>query len=97
MFLHEVKHRISEPICDDDRIHIDYVPTQIVTEYIRCLPPLAARLVEGIKYPSSVAPGCWSAVLFANQRNVVGIEEGRFRDDQSNKWIRLASSCTYRL
>ena len=97
MFLHEGQHRISEPISDEDRIHIDYVPTQIVTEYIRCLPPLAGRPVEGIKYPSSVAPGCWSAVLFANQRNVVGIEEGRFRDDQSNRWIRLASSCTYRL
>ena len=97
MFLHEVQRRISEPICNDDRVHIDYVPTQVVTEYIRCLPPLAGRLVEGIKYPSSVAPGCWSAALFANQRNVVGIKEGRFRGDQSNRWIRLASSSTYQL
>ena len=91
MFLHIVRDTISDPICQDDRTHIEYVPTQIVTEYIRCIPEINGKTVEGIKYPSSVASGHWSAVLFANQRNVLGIECGDRFEALSERWVQLIS------
>ena len=91
MFLNIVRDTISDPICQDDRTHIEYVPTRIVTEYIRCMPEINGKAVEGIKYPSSVASGHWSAVLFATQRNVLGIEcRDRF-EEMSERWVQLIS------
>ena len=34
-FLHHVAREISRPIERDDKVHVEYVPTQIVTEFIR--------------------------------------------------------------
>ena len=34
VFLHHVAEDISCPIARDDRVHIEYVPTQVVTEYL---------------------------------------------------------------
>src|SRR5262249_27106744 len=33
-FLHWISRVISRPIARDDRVHIEYVPTQVVTEYV---------------------------------------------------------------
>ena len=97
MFLHAVRDTISKRICQDDSVHIEYVPTQIVTEYLRRLPPIDGQAVEGIKYPSSVVQGHWSVVLFANRRNVLGIKnEGRF-EERSERWIRLLSMSSYEI
>ena len=56
---------LSKPIKKDDRVHTEYVPTQIVTEYFRYSfhrdggPP-----IRGILYPSSRAKGGTACVLF---------------------------------
>ena len=60
----------SSPIESDDHIHIDYVPTQVVTEYLRDatldgLPP-----VEGIKYLSARRKGGICYVLFIDEYGV---------------------------
>ena len=34
-FLHDFSKEVSRPIERDDRIHIEYLPTQAFTEYIR--------------------------------------------------------------
>ena len=34
-FLHRLADDISRPIERDDRVHIEYVPTQVVTEFLR--------------------------------------------------------------
>ena len=55
------------------------------------MPEINGKAVEGIKYPSSVASGAWSAVLFATQRNVLGIEcRDRF-EELSDRWVQLIS------
>ena len=54
---------ISKPIGDNDSI-IEYVPTQIVTEYIKFNPEIN---VDGIIYPSSKEIGKNNIVLFYNQ------------------------------
>ena len=35
LFMNKFLHDFSSPIERDDRIHIEYVPTQVITEYLR--------------------------------------------------------------
>ena len=94
-FLHSVREDISRPIPQDDLIHLEYVPTQIITEYLKYFSSIERRAIEGIKYPSSVSPGHWSAVLFATQQNVVGIQSESMFEDPSERWIQLESISNY--
>lgn len=59
-FLHQFARDLIEPVVLDGREHIDYVPTQVVTEYIRWLPALA---VDGILFTSAQNGGT-SCVIF---------------------------------
>jgi RES domain len=59
-FLHEFTRDLIEPVVLDGREHIDYVPTQVVTEYIRWLPALA---IDGILFASAQNGGT-SCVIF---------------------------------
>jgi RES domain-containing protein len=61
-FLKDFISDISKPIDDNDSI-IEYIPTQIVTEYIRFNPKLN---VDGIIYPSSKDNSQYNVVLFYN-------------------------------
>ena len=90
-FLNHVRYEMSHPIKQDDRVHLEYVPTQIVTEYLKYHAPIDGLAIEGIKYPSSVSRRNWSAVLFANRKNVVDIEEEDSLFSKSEKWIRMES------
>ena len=85
-FLHHVASEVSRSIERDDRVHIDYVPTQVVTEFIRDQLTRNESRVDGIKYSSSVHPGHVSYVLFATQGNIVSAPETRGVEDQ---WLRL--------
>lgn len=92
-FLHELGRDISRPIARDDRIHIAYVPTQVVTEYVRSTITSTGQKIDGIRYTSSRHPTSSSLVLFANQRNLI-LPEGeqdplyRYYDD---RWLQLSS------
>ncbi len=97
IFLHTLQEEISRSIPQDNLVHLEYVPTQVITEYLKCLPPIFGRSVEGIKYPSSVASGHWSAAIFATQRNIEGIERKSIFEDGSERWIRLESVKTFDL
>ena len=56
-FLHHVAREISRPIERDDKVHVEYVPTQVVTEFIRDQVAWENSRVDGIKYCSSVDSG----------------------------------------
>ncbi|WP_298152219.1 HEPN-associated N-terminal domain-containing protein [Flavobacterium sp.] len=62
LFLKGFVNDITKPIDANDSI-IDYIPTQIVTEYIKFNPKLN---VDGIIYPSSKVPGVKNIVIFYN-------------------------------
>jgi hypothetical protein len=66
MFLAEFVSSITVPVHHDGREHIDYVPTQILTEYFRKLVkgPDGVGL-DGIAYPSARRTGGRSIVVFA--------------------------------
>lgn len=63
-FLHSLAYDISKPIARDGREHIEYVPTQIVTEYFRRVFKVGGRHIDGLSYRSSKAKGKAAFVLF---------------------------------
>ena len=101
LFIHHIADSISRPIARDDRVHISYVPTQVVTEYIRDHVHWNNLPIDGICYSSAVYPGHNSYVLFANQENIV-IPENETLDSfwpapDKDRWIKLLSRKTYKL
>ena len=70
IFLREFLLDFSSPIERDDRIHIDYVPTQVVTEYLRDAKLEGDPPLDGIKYRSSRRKGGICYVLFIDEYGV---------------------------
>ena len=85
-FLHHVAREMSRQIDRSDRVHVDYVPTQVVTEFVRTRVTWRGSRIDGIKYASSVHPMHSSYVLFADQSNVVGTPTRR---DVKDRWLNL--------
>lgn len=67
IFLKSFVEELSKPIEKNDKSHIEYVPTQVFTEYIRhAYKDEDDNKFEGIIYPSSVNPLGISCVLFVD-------------------------------
>ena len=86
-FLHHVAEQMSQPVARDDRVHVDYVPTQVVTEFLRSRVRWQGSRIDGIKYSSSVHPGYASYALFATQGHIAADSS----DSQSREtpWLEL--------
>lgn len=63
-FLNEFVREITRPITRDSRVHHEYTPTQIVTEYLRWQMLPAEVGLDGIVYPSARTGGK-NIVVFA--------------------------------
>lgn len=81
LFLAEFVKSITAPVEHDGRERIDYVPTQILTEYFRNLVkgPGGAPL-DGIAYPSARRPRGRSIVIFASHDD---LDPDKSRGDES--------------
>ena len=88
-FLHHISGEMSGRIERGDRAHIEYVPTQVVTEFIRSKVTWGVSRVDGIRYSSSVHEGRASYVLFADQSNVVGTAASELVEDH---WLMLVGT-----
>lgn len=65
IFLRGFVQELSKPINKDGYEHIEYVPTQVFTEFIRYIHKASdGASIEGILYPSSKNPKGVSCVLF---------------------------------
>lgn len=71
LFLQEFTQQISQPIQKNGMEHIDYVPSQVVCEYLAQVFEIddGDRRLDGIIYPSSIKPGCNNIVLFPSKRS----------------------------
>ena len=71
-FLQEFRDDISQPVRPDRLTHPEYVPTQIVTEYLRHVvrAPDGSHF-NGVIYPSAPQPGSESVVLFVGPENCI--------------------------
>jgi len=94
IFLHGISLEISRPIARDDRVHIEYVPTQVVTEYVRTALTVDGRRIDGIRYRSSRRAVKTALVLFADRENIVfeKEEQGPFYYSAKDQWLRLQSA-----
>ena len=91
IFLNEIADEISRPIARDDRVHVEYVPTQVVTEFIRTAATSNGKRIDGIAYRSSRHTGKSSMVLFADQANLVlpeSLQDSAYKYNRDH-WIRL--------
>lgn len=70
-FLRRFAEDISLPVKDQDSVHIEYVPTQVVTEYFRAVFTDGGRQFDGIVYWSACRPGHRSLVIFATSDDIV--------------------------
>jgi len=86
-FMHSFVADLSKPISKDGMEHIDYVPTQVFTEYIRYLyVSIEGDHILGIIYPSARKAGGKSIVLFLEnehccdecQQTLDGREEDKY-------------------
>jgi hypothetical protein len=65
---------LSIPVQPDDTVHIEYVPTQVVTEYLK----LKFRIehnVQGILYKSVKSIGGLCAVIFTDNQQMLDLTE----------------------
>jgi hypothetical protein len=71
IFLHTLRRDFSRPIVRDDRVHIEYVPTQVVTEYMRAMKTMESESIDGVRYSSARHAGGASMVLFCDPHNLI--------------------------
>ena len=65
---------LSIPVKPDDTVHIEYIPTQVVTEYLK-LKFQKEHNVQGIMYKSVKYKGGLCAVLFTKNEDMLGLHE----------------------
>ena len=76
MFLHHFLQDFTKPISKDEKAHVEYVPTQVVTEYFRHIFRTATgERLDGIMYPSSRQENQTAVVIFANNDACVEPED----------------------
>jgi RES domain-containing protein len=69
IFLRRFVAEISRPVRKDGQEHIDYVPSQVVSEYFALVFKAGRnKLLDGVIYPSAVRPGGRNLVLFPTER-----------------------------
>jgi hypothetical protein len=101
-FLHSFVESVAAKVEPGSREHIDYVPTQVVTEWFRTVFHFGKSSLDGIIYPSTQNPGGHSVVLFANRYDVFltlteikeaaiaeKTEEWILRSEHEKAWLRL--------
>jgi hypothetical protein len=90
-FLHHISQDISRPIERDELLHIEYVPTQVVTEYIRTAITIEGRSIDGIRYRSARRHTHTALVLFADRDNLIleKAEQPALYHFNQDCWLRL--------
>ncbi|HEX6701952.1 MAG TPA: HEPN-associated N-terminal domain-containing protein [Gaiellaceae bacterium] len=72
IFLHRFAREVNKPVAPDALEHIEYVPTQIVTEYFRHgFEPEFGVPIDGIRYRSAIRDGGVCVVLFVDNEQCV--------------------------
>lgn len=96
-FVQHVSCEISKPVARNERSQILYVPTQVVTEYVRSTLTMGKARIRGIRYASSVHAGHFSYVIFATRNNISPApkEETRLSLRRNDRWIRLTGRKEY--
>lgn len=87
-FLAKFSRLIAEPVSRNDRTQIDYVPTQVFTEFLRDF-SFDAGNIDGVRYRSATGRAGANVVLFATPDNVVGASPDTELGEEPNRWLQL--------
>ena len=80
-FLKAFIESISQPVTHDGREHIDYVPSQIVTEYFRHVYRTEeGKQIDGIMFPSARIKKGRNVVIFASSDDLKPTVERMYSD-----------------
>lgn len=75
LFIADFAETISEPVRKDGGEHVDYVPSQVVSEFFaKVLGDKLAKGIHGMVYPSAVQPGGRNVVLFPSGETREGFD-----------------------
>jgi hypothetical protein len=101
-FLHSFVKSLAAKVRPGAREHIDYVPTQVVTEWFRTAFRHRRKAIDGIRYTSAQRDGGRSLVLFADRDDtalnpqqmkevakLLKIEEWEIRSSHEKAWLKL--------
>jgi RES domain-containing protein len=88
-FLHDFRHDIMQPVERDAAHHVEYLPSQVVTEYLRDYEFEGGKL-DGIAYGSTVHKGGWNVALFLS-RSDLGLEEPGWKEPEDSSMIFAAA------
>lgn len=91
-FLLSFIHDMSVPVKPDDSVHIEYIPTQVLTEYIK-IKLGQTHDVQGILYNSVKNRGGKCAVLFVDSSQIIEIE--RYLSDDSHHTLALLNDSIF--
>ena len=85
---------ICQPVQKDGREHINYVPSQVVSEYFaQVFKTPEGKMLDGIVYPSAVALGSVNLALFPRSGNVPFAHAVRFVEGEEvalNSWAEFS-------
>ena len=93
-FLNHVADEISGPIERDDKVHFNYTPTQVVTEFVRGKLARSDSSIDGIKFSSAVHPNHASYAIFGSQESLLPEPDGA-RPWHTDRWLKLTTVCEY--
>ena len=82
-FLHQLTREMAEPVEQDNRVNVEYIPTQIVTEFFRDW-SFSAGNPHGIRYVSALGSTAANVVLCAGPENVVDADAS-----EDGAWLGL--------
>ncbi|AXI48541.1 hypothetical protein C1J03_22620 [Sulfitobacter sp. SK012] len=68
-FLHSLSETMAEPVAQNNSVNVDYIPTQILTEFLRDY-DFADGPIDGISYVTALGLQSFNTVLFATRENV---------------------------
>jgi hypothetical protein len=86
-FLHDFATDVMTPVERDERVHVDYLPSQVVTEFIRDF-TFEDGSVAGIAYRSTVRASGWNVAVFADPVNLGLVVPERWDDPE--QWLEFA-------
>lgn len=91
-FLGAFKAEISKPVPYDDSEHLEYIPTQVISEYLaQVFSTGAGKQLDGVIYASSVAERGKNLVVFPNYR-----ETSISENEQPFAMMKLEDARTYK-
>ena len=92
--LHAFARKITQPVDGTDHVHIDYIPSQVVTEFIRDQKFTGGKL-DGIRYSSARDVSGRNVVLFATQRDLMEADGSPVCNrgwPEPDPWLRLVDA-----